>query len=102
MDGFAHARDSRGVGHGKIRACLERHLGHHFNLSADVHKEGAIRDVDDFDTVDVLDCFNDLFAVFAGSGVDGNVPRNEIKGDTDDVDGTYISAGATNRAGQLS
>src|SRR5687767_2945504 len=53
MDRLAHTCDARRVSHRKVRTRFERDLRHDLDLSTEVHQEGAVRNVYDFDPVDV-------------------------------------------------
>ena len=98
---FADPRHARRISHRKVGAIFQRHFGDDFDLTAEVHEERAVRDVNYFNAIDVSDCLYDLLAVFAGNCADGYVARDEIVGDANNIDGADIATRAADRAGDL-
>src|SRR5207244_3908751 len=92
MDGHAHARDDRRVGHREIVAGLDRDLSLHLDLAAEVHEERAIRDVDDANTTDGPDLFHDLLGMTLVTRLDAEIAGDRRLADLDEVDGADVTA----------
>ncbi|MDQ0689558.1 hypothetical protein QF047_000518 [Arthrobacter sp. W4I7] len=72
-DGEADAGDAGSVGAGKIVAVAQGYFGDNFQLAAQVHQEGAVRDVLDGDAVERVKGVLDPGGVFVVGGVAGDV-----------------------------
>ena len=62
-DRHADPGDAGRVGAGQVVAVLERHLGHHLELAAEVQQEGAVADLADGDAGQLGDRGGDLVGV---------------------------------------
>jgi len=66
-----------------------------------MHEECSIRNVNDFDSVDIVERSDDLFVMRLARRIDGYVADQEISSSTDDVDSLDVSAGAADRGRDL-
>src|SRR5262249_29217084 len=92
MDGHAHARDARRVGHREIVAGLDGDLSVHLDLAAEVHEERAVRNVDDANTTDGPDLFHDLLGMPLVTRLDAEIGGYRGPADLEEVDGADVTA----------
>ena len=97
-DRLADARHARGVRHREVVAGLDRDLRLHLDLAAEVHQEGAVRDVLDLDALDSADALDDPLEVIRVGCVDGHVADLDPLLDADEVNRSERAAGLADRA----
>src|SRR5262249_35493258 len=85
-NGQTHPGDPRGVSHRKVVPGADRDLVLDLDFSAQVHQKRAIRDIDNPYAGDVTQAGDDLLAVNAIPGFDGDVPYDPIAQGFDEVD----------------
>src|SRR5437016_5700122 len=101
MDGHAHAGHARRVRHGKIVAGLDGDLAVDLDLAAEMHKEGAVRDVLHRHPVHGLDGGRDPLAMPFVARVAADVARDELRARLHQIDGADIATGLADRRGDL-
>ncbi len=101
VNGLADARDSGRVGHRRSARVFKGTLETTSILPPKVHEERRIRNLQQFDTVDILHCFDDLFTVFTRGRADGDVADDVIVADRDDIDRADVAARTANRHRQF-
>ena len=100
-DRQADPRDARGVGAGEIVTMLERHLGHHFDLSAEVQQEGPVADLSDGHARKLGDRFADPVGMLGVRGVAGDVNDDAAGFGLHDVQGGQCAARTHHRSGEI-
>src|SRR4030095_12548969 len=95
----AHPGHTRGVGHGEVVTGPDRGLVVDLDLAAQVHEERAIRDVDDPDPGQSLQSIDDLLAVHAVPGLDGDIAQDPLAPRLNQIDCTDVPPGIADSHG---
>src|SRR5215211_2156354 len=66
-----------------------------------MHKERSVRNICDFDAINIIERRNDLFIVGLAGRVDGDIPNKKIFTDADDIDAFDITSGLADRRRDL-
>jgi hypothetical protein len=85
LDREADPSHPRGIGHREVVASPDRHLVADFDLSPQVHEEGAVGDGADAHTRHPLEPVDDLLGVAAVTGLDGDVALGPLARGLDQV-----------------
>jgi len=101
VDGHADAGHPRRVGHREIVARLDRHLAAHLDLAAQVHEEGAVRDVADRHALQRPQALDHLLAVTLVAGLERDVAGDRGLADLHEVDRADVATGLPDGRGDL-
>ena len=96
-DCLANTCNAGRVGHREVAARFQRHFRDDLDLAAEVHQKRAVRDIYDLDAVDIISGSDDLFVMFFGRGINGNIADKKILADADDIDAFDVAAGTADR-----
>ncbi|MEX0675160.1 MAG: hypothetical protein WD067_10325 [Gaiellaceae bacterium] len=99
-DRRAHPGDARRVGHREVVAGLQRGLGDHLDLPAQVEEEGAVGGMLDDDARDRPRGRDDALHVGRVAGEDRHVPHLLTARDADEIDRPEQAAGVGDRGGE--
>ena len=100
-DREADPRDAGRVGHRQVVARLQRRLGRHLDLPAEVEQERAIGDVLDLDAGQAVHGGDDPLDVLRARGVDGDVADLLALLDAHEIDRAEVAAGVADRAREV-
>ena len=100
-DGQADPGDTWGVGAGEVVAVLQRDLGLHGQLAAEVQQEGAVTDLADRHSRSGVDHLGDLLRVLLVDGVAGDVDDDRVVTGLDDVERCHRGTGVGDRRCQV-
>ena len=91
LDGLAHSRHPRRVGHGEVVASADGDLAADLDLASKVHQERTVRDIGDLHPGKGPKLVDDALGVLTVPCLDRDIPEDAVPSLFDQIDGSVVA-----------